>query len=136
VWWVLRPEDRWPCVAANVRISAWGPPPFAVTAHPNVRAFVSHCGINSVYESLAGGTPIVGLPMFADQRDMAVRVADAGAGLWFDKHGFTEDALAGAIDRVAAGGFRATLPALQSAIANSGGVARAADLIVAASAVP
>jgi len=80
-----------------MRILDWVSSPRAVLAHPNVRAFVSHCGINSVHESLAAGTPIVGIPMLADQRDMAARVADAGVGVWMDKSRFrgSELALAG-----------------------------------------
>lgn len=134
VLWVLRPRDRWPAAAPHVRLIEWGPPPRSVLAHPNVAVFVSHCGINSVHESIVAGTPIVGIPIFADQRDMAVRVADAGAGVWLDKHDFTPAALAGAIDRVAATqAFAAALPPLQRALAEAGGVRRAADLITAAS---
>jgi len=135
VLWTMRPRDRWPSVAANVRLVEWGSPPMAIVAHQNVRAFVSHCGINSVHESIVAGTPIVGLPMFADQRDMAVRVADAGAGLWLNKHTFTAEALADTIARVATtGSFRAALPGLQRAIARAGGAPRAADLIISGAA--
>ena len=81
----------------GVRVLEWGPPPLAVLGHPNVAVFVSHCGINSVHESVRAGTPIVGLPMFADQRDMAARVADAGIGLWLDKRRFTADQLRTAV---------------------------------------
>lgn len=130
VLWTLRPRDRWPQVGANVRLTEWGSPPIAIAGHPNVRAFVSHCGINSVHESILAGAPLVGLPMFADQRDMAVRVADAGAGVWLNKHTFTADQLADAIGRVATErSFREALPPLQRALAGAGGAARAADLI-------
>ena len=116
--------------SASVRIEAWGPPPAAVLGHDNVRAFVSHCGINSVHESLMMGTPIVGIPMFADQRDMAVRVADAGAGVWIDKRRLTGNALRGAIRRVMSdASFAAAIPPIQAALARAGGVRRAADLI-------
>lgn len=117
-------------VPANVRILGWGPAPLAVLRHPNVRALVSHCGINSVHESLTAGTPIVGIPMFADQLDMAVRVADAGAGLWLDKHQFSPEALRTAIARVLDDEtFRARIPPIQAVFARAGGVRRAADLI-------
>ena len=114
----------------GVRVLEWGPPPLAVLAHPNVAAFVSHCGINSVYESVRAGTPIVGLPMFADQRDMAARVADAGIGLWLDKRRFTADQLRTAVLNVmTVDSFRQALPRVQQALADAGGVRRAADLI-------
>lgn len=133
VLWILKAEQAALLPASpppSVRIMGWGPPPIAVLAHPNVRAFVSHCGINSVHESLVAGTPIVGIPMLADQRDMAVRVADAGVGVWLDKRGFTAGQLRAAIDRVLTEpAFRARLPAVQAAIASAGGVRRAGDII-------
>jgi UDP:flavonoid glycosyltransferase YjiC (YdhE family) len=84
------------------------------------------------------GTPIVGVPMFADQRDMAVRVADAGIGLWLDKRRFTAEQLQAAVLRVLLDdSFRKALPHVQQALLDAGGVRRAADLIErAASARP
>lgn len=43
--------------------------------------FVSHCGMNSVSESLYFGVPLVMLPMTAEQRGVAARVEQLGAGL-------------------------------------------------------
>lgn len=69
-----------------------------------------------MYESIVAGTPIVGIPMLSDQRDMAVRVADAGVGLWVDKTRFTAAELSGAIDRVRQDpAFRSRLAPLQAA---------------------
>lgn len=133
VLWVLRDRfrDRLPAaLPAGVRLVNWIESPRAVLAHPNVRTFVSHCGINSVYESIAAGTPVVGIPIFSDQRDMAVRVSDAGAGLWVDKSRFTATQLRAALDRVRLDpGFRSRITALQDACAAAGGIRRAADLI-------
>ena len=133
VLWVLRkpmhallPEP----LPGNIRIIEWGPPPISILSHPNVRAFVSHCGINSVHESLFAGTPIVGIPMLADQRDMGARVEDAGVGLWLDKTHFTAMELRRAISRVLRDdSFRSGIPAIQESFRLAGGVPRAADLI-------
>jgi UDP:flavonoid glycosyltransferase YjiC (YdhE family) len=133
VLWVLRkpqhallPEP----LPANLRIIEWGPPPLSILAHPNVRVFVSHCGINSVHESLHAGTPIVGIPMLADQRDMGMRVEDAGVGLSLDKTRFTAAELRRAIARVMQEeSFRTAIPAIQESFRRAGGAARAADLI-------
>jgi UDP:flavonoid glycosyltransferase YjiC (YdhE family) len=133
VLWILRPREMWPDVAPRVLLLEWGPPPLSVLRHPNVVAFVSHCGINSVHESIAAGTPIVGIPMLADQRDMAVRVEDAGAGVWLDKSTFTPEMLGASIDRVATEmRFTEAMPPLQRALSAAGGAARAADVILQA----
>lgn len=64
----------------NMMIHHWIPTPRAL-AHPKVKAFVSHCGGNSVSESMAMGKPIIGYPQFGDQPANCQRVADAGAGI-------------------------------------------------------
>jgi len=131
--WILRPDQasRLPSPPpAGLRVLDWGPAPTAVLSHPGVKVFVSHCGINSVYESIHAGTPIVGIPMFADQRDMAVRVADAGIGVWLNKQLFTATALHAAILRVLDDpSFARAIPQAQEALASAGGARRAADLI-------
>jgi polyene glycosyltransferase len=135
--WILRDDHarRLPRVPANVRIMSWGPPPLAVLAHRNVMAFLTHCGINSVYEAIVAGTPIVGIPMFADQRDMAVMAADAGAGVWFDRRQLSAESVRTGIERVMTEArFKDSLAPLQHAIALAGGTARAADVIAAAAA--
>ncbi|KAL6851480.1 hypothetical protein ACP4OV_020413 [Aristida adscensionis] len=38
-----------------------------ILAHPSTGAFLSHCGWNSVLESVAHGVPVVGWPLQADQ---------------------------------------------------------------------
>ena len=135
VLWVVRDNlrDRLPAVMPpNIRLANWIESPRAVVAHPNVRVFVSHCGINSVYESMAAGTPVVGIPMLSDQRDMAVRVSDAGVGLWVDKTRFSSAELRAAIDRVRGDdGFRSRIGPIQESMAAAGGISRAADIIEA-----
>ncbi|KAK4790099.1 hypothetical protein SAY86_017403 [Trapa natans] len=42
-------------------------PQLAVLRHPSVGVFVTHCGWNSLLESIAGGVPMIGRPFFADQ---------------------------------------------------------------------
>ena len=47
--------------------------------------FVSHCGMNSVSESLFFGVPLIMLPQTAEQAGVAERVYQLGAGIKLDK---------------------------------------------------
>lgn len=47
--------------------------------------FVSHCGMNSVTESLYFQVPIVMFPQTSEQKGVARRVAELGAGIKLDK---------------------------------------------------
>ncbi len=131
--WVLRDEGQAHLpvdLARNIRVERWVPSQIGVLGHPNVRVFVSHCGTNSVQESLHAGTPIVGFPMFVAQRDMAQRVSDAGVGVFLDKHTFTPDELRAAVLCVMHDdSFRTATVAIRASFARAGGVRRAADLI-------
>jgi MGT family glycosyltransferase len=133
VVWVVRPtllEGIPPDLPETIRVEPWVPSQRAVLEHPNVRVFVSHCGINSAHESLAAGTPLVGIPLFADQEDMALRVRDAGVGLTLRKDQFTPDDLRESVSRVIRDdAFRRPIRAIQSSFELAGGVRRAADLI-------
>jgi polyene glycosyltransferase len=126
--WVLRGPQ--PDIPPNVRVEQWVPSQVSVLAHPNVRAFVSHCGVNSVHESLFAGTPVVGIPLLADQQDMALRVVDAGVGVLLDKQSFKSvDLRSGIHDVQRNDSYRRAIPVVQSSFRLAGGVKRAADLI-------
>ncbi|XP_030448206.2 anthocyanidin 3-O-glucosyltransferase 7-like [Syzygium oleosum] len=57
-------EER---TAARGRIVPWAPQR-EVLGHPACGAFVTHCGYNSVFESMAAGVPMIGRPVAVDQR--------------------------------------------------------------------
>ena len=65
---------------SNVMIHHWIPTT-RVLAHPKVKAFVSHCGGNSLSESMALGIPVVGYPQLGDQIPNCQRMADVKAGV-------------------------------------------------------
>ena len=50
-------------------------------AHKDIKAFVSHVGHNSLYESAYHGVPLVCFPLFAEQHANAKKGEHVGLGL-------------------------------------------------------
>ncbi len=90
VLWSLPETQRsiLPPLPAAVRVESFVPQA-AVLAHPSVVAFVSHCGMNSIHESLEAGKPMLALPFFGDQHYNAARLVDLGVALKLNKHNFS-----------------------------------------------
>lgn len=58
----------------NMKIQKWLPQQ-DILAHPNVKVFISHGGLLSTIETIHHGVPILGIPIFADQKmNMAIAV--------------------------------------------------------------
>ncbi|WOG95087.1 hypothetical protein DCAR_0314389 [Daucus carota subsp. sativus] len=56
-------------------------PQAKILGHKNIGGFVSHCGWNSVIESMKFGVPIIAVPMHIDQPINARLVEEVGAGI-------------------------------------------------------
>lgn len=70
---------------------------------PKVDLFITHGGHNSIIESFYFGVPgVIVLPVFADQFDMAQRIADSKLGIRLNPYKCTEDELLEAIDSLLA----------------------------------
>ncbi|KAG7462597.1 hypothetical protein MATL_G00186450 [Megalops atlanticus] len=80
----------------NTRIKNWVPQNDFL-GHPNVLVFVSDCSLNGVYEAIFHGVPMVCIPVFGDQHDVATRVQAKGFGIYLDFAALTEDSLLSAI---------------------------------------
>jgi UDP-glucosyltransferase 73C len=50
----------------SLLIKGWAPQ-IAILSHPAVGGFVTHCGWNSILESVASGVPVVAWPLSAEQ---------------------------------------------------------------------
>ncbi|CAJ1947096.1 unnamed protein product [Sphenostylis stenocarpa] len=72
--WVVQPEGSkiaYPegfveRVADRGRMVGWSPQQ-KILRHPSVACFISHCGWNSILESVSNGIPVLCWPYFADQ---------------------------------------------------------------------
>ncbi|XP_012510950.1 PREDICTED: UDP-glucuronosyltransferase 2B18-like [Propithecus coquereli] len=70
---------------ANVIASALAQiPQKKVEGHPKTKAFITHGGINGVYEAIYHGVPMVGIPLFWDQPDNIVHMKAKGAAVRLD----------------------------------------------------
>ncbi len=67
------------------------------SAHPLIKVFVYHCGLNGIWEAVYHGVPMVAIPLFGDQFDNAQRVVSRGMGVKLDITTLTSDELAKAI---------------------------------------
>ncbi|KAL1273733.1 hypothetical protein QQF64_026547 [Cirrhinus molitorella] len=67
----------------NTRIYKWIPQN-DLLGHPQTRAFITHGGINGIYEAIYHGVPMVGIPLCADQPDNLVHMKARGAAFVID----------------------------------------------------
>jgi polyene glycosyltransferase len=70
-----------PLLPRNLRVESRVPPQLDVLAHPHVRVFFSQGEVSGVHEGLYFGKPQLVLPFWLDNRDIAARIQDSGAGL-------------------------------------------------------
>ena len=71
-----------------------------VSAHPNCVAFITHCGVASVLESIFHRVPMLGIPIVSDQMDNGAALQDRGLGLKLDKSGLTAELLLDSLDQI------------------------------------
>lgn len=83
----------------NTKLVDWMPQN-DLLGHVNTRAFLSHGGLNSIYEAMYHGVPVVGVPLFGDHYDTMTRVAAKGMGIMLHWKTMTEDDLHTALTSV------------------------------------
>eukprot|EP00408_Alexandrium_pacificum_P065561 CAMPEP_0171175944 /NCGR_PEP_ID=MMETSP0790-20130122/11486_1 /TAXON_ID=2925 /ORGANISM="Alexandrium catenella, Strain OF101" /LENGTH=513 /DNA_ID=CAMNT_0011640829 /DNA_START=46 /DNA_END=1587 /DNA_ORIENTATION=- len=105
----------------------------AVLAHPAVRVFLTHAGQSSTNEGIAAARPLVCMPLFCDQYEMAESVSRHGLGLVYHK----DELLDGQAQRLCSlvrqvdeePLFRATVGRHAQLVRIRGGCRRAAEVI-------
>ena len=83
----------------NVKIVSWIPQN-DLLAHPKIRLFITHGGLNSLIESVYHTKPVIVFPIALDQPDNAAVVANKGYGIRMDIAHFSVDTLLENIDTI------------------------------------
>lgn len=73
---------------------------FRVLGHPKIRAFVTHGGLLSMFETVYHGVPVVSLPVFCDHDSNAAKAEHDGYALKLDLSTITAESLLWAIKKV------------------------------------
>lgn len=92
-------ETDLPNKPKNVRISKWLNQS-DVLAHPNIQLFITHGGLLSVTEAIFYGVPMIGIPIFGDQKMNLARASRQGIVQVIPFQELTEERLLSAITEV------------------------------------
>lgn len=71
-----------------------------ILAHPNTKVFISHGGLQSTIETIYHGVPIIGIPVFGDQKFNMKRAVDLGYAVELLLEDITEETLSDALNKV------------------------------------
>nr|XP_006819885.1 PREDICTED: 2-hydroxyacylsphingosine 1-beta-galactosyltransferase-like [Saccoglossus kowalevskii] len=83
----------------NTKLTKWMPQN-DLLGHPNTKAFVTHGGMNGVYEAIYHAVPIVGFPLYGDHYDTFSRVSSKGMAVILNIGKLTPDELYNAVIKV------------------------------------
>jgi len=65
-----------------------------------VRLFVTHGGLLSTQEAIHRGVPLVGIPIYGDQRQNLAKIISSGIGIWLDYENITTESVTWALNEV------------------------------------
>lgn len=71
-----------------------------VTAHPNVKLFITHCGLMSTQEAIYHGIPIISMPFFMDQHSLTRKLSKKGVAVPLSYGSLSENLLQQAIEEI------------------------------------
>ncbi|XP_044755334.1 UDP-glycosyltransferase UGT5-like isoform X4 [Coccinella septempunctata] len=89
ILWKFENEEL-PNKPDNVMIQKWVPQA-DVLRHPNIKVFITQCGLQSMEEAIMNHIPLIGLPFFADQPANAIMMHNKGFGVHLDHTKLTKE---------------------------------------------
>ncbi|RZC42789.1 UDP-glucuronosyltransferase 2B9, partial [Asbolus verrucosus] len=92
-------SDHLPGKPDNVVIRKWLPQQ-DVLAHPNIKAFLTQGGLQSVEEAISSGVPLIGMPFMCDQHANVHKLVELGIAIGVEPASVTKDELKNAITEV------------------------------------
>jgi len=92
-------EGELPNKPKNVKTMKWLPQR-DILAHPNVKLFITHGGLLGTFEAAISGVPILGIPMFGDQKMNVANAILHGNGLKLDAEDITEEKVTEALNEL------------------------------------
>ena len=69
-------------------------------AHPNVKVFITHGGLLSTTEAISRGVPVLGIPVFADQKTNMKQAVTLGYGVSLELGNITISSFSWALDEI------------------------------------
>merc|ERR1711915_378081 len=85
-------EAKFEGLPSNILVQPWMPQ-IDLLAHPNVKLFITHCGMLGTQEAIYTGTPMLGLPIFGDQPKNAQIMREMGYGRFITWDNLSADLL-------------------------------------------
>jgi glucuronosyltransferase len=80
-------------LGSNIKLMKWLPQA-SLLAHRNTKLFVSHCGLNALFEAAHFGVPVLAIPLSGDQLNNAAKISDhLHMGVRVDIHRTTVESL-------------------------------------------
>jgi glucuronosyltransferase len=83
----------------NIKISSWLPQRDLI-AHKNVKLFITHGGLLGTTEAMSEGVPVLGIPIFGDQKMNMAKAKTRGYGLYVTYDELNEETFSGALNEI------------------------------------
>ncbi|XP_044161411.1 2-hydroxyacylsphingosine 1-beta-galactosyltransferase-like [Bufo gargarizans] len=90
IWRFTGPKPR--NLGNNTKLVEWLPQN-DLLGHLKIKTFLSHGGLNGIFEAMYHGVPVVGIPLFGDHYDTMTRVQAKGMGIHLDRSRMTTESL-------------------------------------------